>query len=70
MARRAVARPWWTVPGGEICSFCLQAYHYEVALRCTGCDRPLCPSCTRRVTVLEAIEIRCPDCPDEADEEA
>lgn len=49
---------WWLSGGTEECPHCGQWYAYEVELRCTDCDAPICPLCVMRM----AERIVCPDC--------
>ena len=71
MARGAASStplPWWATRGGQTCSFCLQSYHYEVAVHCPDCDRPVCPSCVVRLSV-EVLTVHCPECDGEGEGE-
>ena len=52
---------WWAGGGSERCPVCLQLYAYEVQVRCTDCDGPLCPQCAVEVR-LEMVARRCPEC--------
>lgn len=59
--RRAQSTPWWAGGSPEVCSFCLGLYAYELEVRCTGCDRAVCPLCT--VAVHSSRAVLCPECP-------
>jgi hypothetical protein len=61
--------PWWLSGGTERCPMCLQLHAYEVQVRCTDCDVPLCPMCAVEVT-LDVVVRRCPECRDGQCEEA
>lgn len=50
----------WIEAADEPCGFCLQHYELALELRCSDCDRPLCPVCA--VTVRARGEALCAEC--------
>jgi hypothetical protein len=58
--RRAAA--WWRDEGAERCEHCLQRYHVEATVWCTGCDAHGCDACIVLVTSGAVTEWRCADC--------
>jgi membrane associated rhomboid family serine protease len=44
-------------PPGEVVSYCYRHPHREALVRCTRCDRPICPDCMRQASV----GFHCPD---------
>lgn len=58
---RVQSTPWWAGGSPEVCPFCLGLYAYELEVRCTGCDRAVCPHCA--VMVRSSWTVFCPECP-------